>query len=103
MKKISTTNTDRYIELVTLSNLLSDPDKTGNQKIIKKNIKSRLSIYIEDIQGHEEVIDHKGRITKNICRLHHRNMGQIVVKESYDTITKIKKNIEDTHAKHIGF
>ena len=92
-----------YIELTCLSTLFSTPDKNGDQKILKKDIPSRISIYIEDIQGHEEVLNDSGKIRKNVCRIHHRGIGQLIIKESYQSISLIKQQTDNPQHKQAGF
>lgn len=103
MKTQAQKSNSDYIEVNVSSNLYTEPDKNNKQKLIKKNIITRLSIYIYDIGGHEEIIDQKGRILKDTCRLYHKNIGQMVVKKSYDEITQIKNSQHNPQTKFIGF
>lgn len=93
-------NKNSYIELVALSNLYSEPDKNDTQRLLKTNIQTRLSLYIDDIQAHEEYFDSKGKISKSMCKIYHRNIGPLVVNKSYDYISKLK---QDQQSNLIGF
>lgn len=93
-------NHNRYIELETINSLYSEPDKDGKQKLIKSGIKARFSLYLDDIQAHEEFLDDKGKVYKNSCRIYHRNIGPMIINKSYEYISKLK---QQDNSKHIGF
>lgn len=95
---------DEYTEFTIWSSVHSDPDKKGKQKLIKRNIITKISVYLDDIQGHEQVFDKMGKLLTGYCRLYHINMGPIVVKHSYKYVStlKDKQHNEDT-PKQIGF
>ena len=101
-RELKTDSLDRdYIELTVSSSLYSKPDKDGKEKLIKSNLVSKISMYIDDIRAHEEVLDDRGTIVKNICRIHHQNIGAMIVRHTYEFISKIKKGNNSTPK--IGF
>lgn len=87
------------IKLKQLSNLVSNPDKNGRVKLIKKNIITDL--YIPNpfnITLVEQTYDKKGRISKNICNI--KIDGEYkVVKHSPDYIA----SLIEPKAQNIGF
>ena len=103
METISS-NKNTYIELNVVSNLYSEPDKAGKQKLIKKNIHTKISVYVDDIQAHEEVFDNSGKLLTKSCRIHHKNLGPLIIKHTYKQILEIKNtsNIHNTQPT-IGF
>lgn len=82
---------DEYVEFTMSSNLYSEADAHGKTKLIKKNILTRISVYIDDIQAHEHVFDSKGKVLTSYCRIYHINIGPLVLKHSYKYISDIKK------------
>lgn len=92
-----------YVELTVSSNLYSEPDKNNKQKLIKKDILTKLSVYIYDIEAHEEVFDQKGKLLKNSCRIHHKNIGTLVVNATYNDILSLKNKQHNPQSKFVGF
>lgn len=102
--KITDIGDDDYIELTMSSSLYSEPDKQGKQKLIKKNIITKISIYIDDIQGHEEIFNSKGEVMNTTCRIYHKNLGPLIIKRSYKQISEIKhRSHEPVKVEGIGF
>ena len=97
------TNKYEYVELRISTNLYSEPDNKGKQKLIRKNIPTKISIYLEDIQAHEEVFDNSGKILPKVCRIHHKTLGALVVKHPYTQITQLKNKTISTKTISIGF
>lgn len=81
-----------YIEVTSVSSIYSEPNKEGKQKLIKSGILTKLSMYLDDIQAHEEAFNTKGNLQKNMCKIYHRHIGPIVIKESYNNISKLKQS-----------
>lgn len=81
-----------YVEFQTVSSLYSEPDNKGKQKLIKSSIVTKISMYVDDIQAHEEAVGRKGNILKNNCKIYHRNLGTLIVKASYNEISDLKTN-----------
>lgn len=98
-----TNKNEKYVELEISTNLYTEPDKDGKTTLIKKNIPVRLSVYISDIASHEEVCDNKGKILKGFCRIHHKDVGSIIVKKSYDKILELKTKDDKPTSNTIGF
>ncbi len=90
MKALSNDNKE-YIEVISTSSLYDEVN--GKQKLIKANILTKLSLYTEDIQAHEEVFDNKGKHKKSLCKIYHRSIGPIIIKETYDNISKLKQSL----------
>jgi oligoribonuclease (3'-5' exoribonuclease) len=72
-------------EFKILSDLYSEPDKEGKQKIIKRSIISRMLINTEDINFIEELVNKNGKIVKNCCIMKVNN-DSYRIKHSYDEI-----------------
>lgn len=87
--KALTNDNKEYIEVISTSSLYDDIN--GKQKLIKANILTRLSLYTEDIQAHEEVFDNYGKHQKKLCKIYHKSIGAIIIKETYDNISKLKE------------
>ncbi len=96
-------NNGGYLELKIQTHLYSEPDKDGNTFPIKRNIPIRVSMYINEITGHEEIFNNKGKVLKSFCRIHHEKIGSIIIKESYDKISKLKERDDKPTSKPIGF
>ena len=72
-------------ELKVLSDLYTLPDANGKQKLVKKNLITRLLVNTVDIRYVEEVINYKGKIVKGICAI---KIGEesFRIKHSYESI-----------------
>lgn len=97
------TDTNKYIELNTHSSLYSEPDKNGKTTLIKSNIPIKISIYLNDITGHEEVFNNKGKVLKGFCRIHHKDIGSTIVKISYEKLKELKYIEDKPQHSSIGF
>lgn len=76
------------IEVKIKSSLYTDPDEKGKQKLIKRNIITKRIINVDDKTAVEEVIDNKGKILKNCCRIFTRE-EPIVVNHNYEYIKNL--------------
>lgn len=81
-----------YIEVISVSSIYTEPNAQGKQKLIKSGILTKLSVYLDDIQAHEETFNNSGKLQKNMCKIYHRQIGPIVIKETYDNISKLKQS-----------
>lgn len=59
------------------------------QQLIKKDVKIRTSIYLEDIKRYDETVNEKGNIKKGYTKLFLSSGDNIIVKESYKTIDEL--------------
>lgn len=55
------------VSLIKISSLYSDPDKNGNQKLIKDGILSTIIFDTDEIKTIEQVTDKKGKVKKDAC------------------------------------
>lgn len=79
------------MEFTITGNFSAEDKDTGEVRVIKRNVTTRISFPVEDIFSHEEVVNSRGKILKNRCRLYLNNdLKEIVVNRSYDTITKLR-------------
>lgn len=76
------------IELTQLISLYSDSDPP---KLIKKNIRTKLSIYTEDIMGVQEIFNSKGNVIKNRCKVIHRSSSVHIVQGTHKKISGLMK------------
>jgi len=87
-------------ELQILNDIYSLPDKKGKQKLIKRNVISRMLINTEDIRFVEEVINKKGNIIKGICSI---KVDSELIRVKHD-FNDIKKLVGHTNTmSQIGF
>ncbi len=80
-----------YIDLYDERDIV---DKDNNiigseQFLMKKNIKLKTQVYLEDIKRHEEVLTDKGNLKHGFTKLYLQSGDNLVVKESFDNITKM--------------
>lgn len=93
-----------YIEFKVISNLYSEEDNEGKQKLIKSNVATKISIHLEDIHAHEEVFNKRGKVLKRFCRIYHTSIGAIVIAKPYNYISALKKDYHHTiSTKQVGF
>ena len=77
--KITLTVKDNYYKDTT--------DK--KQKLIKRNVRSNIIINTDDIIMISECLSNRGNVLKNFCRIHIREIGDIIVNHSRKEIVKI--------------
>lgn len=90
------------VHLKLISDLYSLPDKNGKQKLIKKDILTRLWINIQDIRYVEEIFDVKGKIIKGVCAIK-VDQESLRVKHSYEDIVDMVENNHKKRDIEIGF
>lgn len=87
------------IILKVKDNLYTESEDGKTRKLVKKNILTSLHIDSNDIIGISDVLNNKGNILKNYCRIHIKEIGPVVVNHSRDYIS----NIKQPKFKQIGF
>lgn len=92
----------QYIELKLKTDLYSEPDKKGKQKILKRNIPTRIFVHREDIKSVGEVYNKKGKVLTKECKIHILDIGPLIVSHSYEYIKQLKEEEEQKNTK-IGF
>lgn len=80
-----------YIDLYDERDIVDEDDKVigSEQFLLRKNVKLRTQVYLEDIKRHEEVLTDKGNLKKGFTKLYLQSGDNLVVKESFDNITKM--------------
>ena len=78
------------VELKIITDLYSDPDEKGRSKILKKNIKTRISLDTDMFEAPTELFNSRGNVIKNRCKIHIRDIGPMILNHSYEEIAKIK-------------
>jgi len=89
------------MELTILNDLYGPPNKKGVQKIVKKNIESKMLVNAVEIRYVESVISRTGKILKGVCAI---KVGEesFRIKHSYDFIKdKVSTNLRSQT--EIGF
>ena len=94
-------------EFVICSDLYDDKrTKSGKviPKLVKKDIKTRLRVYLADIFLVEEVVGEKGKVEKEKCGIHVKDIGRLVVREPYNKVsTLVFGESKFNNAKQVGF
>ena len=80
-----------YIDLYDERDIVDEDDKVigSEQFLLRKNVKLRTQVYLEDIKRHEEVLTDNGNLKKGFTKLYFQSGDNLVVKESFDNITKM--------------
>jgi hypothetical protein len=92
----------QHHEFKIRQNLYKDVFQDGqpvSSKIYKRNVTTRITIYLSEIVGVEEVIGANAKVLKGTCKLHLLNRGDLTVNESYNTTRDMVFNYQ----KNIGF
>jgi hypothetical protein len=70
-------------------------------RLVKKNVKTKMCIYLSEIYMVEEIVNNNGGTIKDRCGISIRDKGFVVVKEPY---IKVNSDIFGTASKpKIGF
>lgn len=75
----------------------------GKPKLVKRDVPSRMRIYIDEIFMVEELVSGTGREVKGRCGITTRDKGFIVIKEKFDSVSKEIFGDYDKEAKKVGF
>ena len=78
------------INLKVISNLYSDPDESGNDRLIKKGIKTLINVDIDNLEYPTQIFNARGRVLKNQCKINLRDVGPLTVNHSFEYIKKLK-------------
>lgn len=80
-----------YIDLYDERDIVDEDDKVigSEQFLLRKNVKLRTQVYLEDIKRHEEVLTDKGNLKRGFTKLYLQSGDNLVVKESFDNITNM--------------
>lgn len=73
------------IEISYIVNLTND-----KEKIIKKNVKGKSVVALDDIKIVDYYFDNDGKLDLNKCRILHENYGWVILTETYEEISKYK-------------
>jgi hypothetical protein len=57
---------------------------------VKLGFITRMQVDLEDILAFKEHYNEKGRLYKERCLIHHRTLGNIVVKHSFSELKQLK-------------
>lgn len=72
------------IEVTYLVNIVGDDSKP-----IKKNVKAKMSIDIDDIRIVDYCHDKLGNLVNNKCKIYHHDIGWVMITESYKSINDL--------------
>lgn len=89
------------IKLKMKDDIYRDLKDGKTKKLIRKNVESCMNININDIIAISDLINDKGRVDKNYCRIYIREVGPVIINHSRQYMEKLKNNINKTNA--IGF
>ena len=87
------------VTLKIKDNLYRESPDGKRKKIIKRNAVSNITLDTSDIMATSDLLNTKGNILKNYCRLHIKEIGPVIVNHSREQINKLKQN----NARPIGF
>ena len=62
------------------------------RKLIKRNVLTNLNIDTNDIISISDVLNNKGSILKNYCRIHIKEIDPVIVNHSREYISNIKQH-----------
>lgn len=73
-------------------NLYQESEDGKTRKLIKRNVLTNLNIDTNDIISISDVLNNKGSILKNYCRIHIKEIGPVIVNHSREYISNIKQH-----------
>lgn len=93
-----------YISFTKSIDLYTEPDSKGKEKLLKKGIRVKQSININDIISWDQIFNSKGTVLKNKCRIYVKDLGPVIVNTSTEEIQKLKdENHKLNKRPSIGF
>jgi hypothetical protein len=90
------------VELILKNDIYSEPKTPeGKVRIVKKNVITKMTCDPEiDISLPSEIVDNKGKVIEDMCKIYLKSIGEVVVNHSYKYIVNLIKVKEQ---KKIGF
>lgn len=86
-------------EFNKIEDIYTPPDSTGKQKLLSKNLISKIILETNQIQP-SEFINQKGKIVKNKCTV--KYLGEyIILNHSYEEVKKLVINTDINYPKQI--
>lgn len=76
-------------EFKVLSDIYTLPDENGVQKVIKKNIVTKVLLDTEDIKYPEEIFNSKGVVLKGVCMIKLQDGEIKKLKHKYEEIKSL--------------
>lgn len=70
-------------------NDIMEEQADGTLKTIKKGVLSRISFHREDVLSVSELLSERGRLYKSLSKINIRELGALIVKDSYDTVNNV--------------
>lgn len=80
------------IELKFKAPLYSNPDRKGNQRLIKRSVVYTVGTDTDLIKTVCEVYKQNGEIDKKRCRIFHENLENLIVEYPYEEMWRLKNN-----------
>lgn len=78
------------IDLKMISNLYTEEDEKGESKLIKKNIRTKINVDIDNIEYPTQIFNAKGRVLKTQCKVQLKDIGSLTVNHPYEFIKRLK-------------
>ncbi len=94
------------MEFNRVTDLYSDPDSKGHQRLIKKNVLLKVQLELDDISRIEQVIGSKNIPHKTKCLIYWGTQNTpILVQCSYTELVKLKEEslVQNKHKTQVGF
>jgi len=82
------------IELEVKVDVYSDPNRKGEQKLLKKDLILRRLVDINAIQEIGEVFNHRGTVVRKECAVVLAGDDRIIVNLPYEEMIKFKKPMQ---------
>ncbi len=79
------------IELKFSANLYDEGTKDKKPKLIKKNVTTKRSVDIKDINYPEQIFNDKGEIIKGKCKIFLKDIGPVIISHPYEFLHNLLK------------
>lgn len=90
-----------FIVLRDLYDEVKRRDGSIATKLVKKNIRTKVRVYLQDIYMVEEIVNARGVADKTKCGINIKEKGFMVVKEPFEKVNSLI--FGDQEPKEIGF
>lgn len=90
-----------FIELSYSINLIEGPD--DKPKVVKRNLKVKKLVNVNDIKNPTQVFNNSGKILKNKCKIFLKDEGELVIDKSYEEIRDLISKNQFEPKQQIGF
>ena len=88
-------------EFITIRDIYKDVN--GKPKLVKKDVQTKIRIYLDEVYMVEEVLSSTGKGLKGMCGINLRDKGFVIIKDKFESVVTAVFGDCGKENKKIGF